>query len=121
MGFATGVRRTEARDAAKRPIIQRTAPHTKGSSAQMSVVQRLRCPALNPILMSPFFRKKRLGAHRSGEEVGAGIGRISDHVMGGGDNSKGRDSLRSVERTQQERHLCSISDVCPGCWYGEHP
>lgn len=78
----------------------------------MSVVQRLRCPALNPIpMMSPFFRKKRLGAHRSGEEVGAGIGRISDHVMGGGDNSKGREILRSVEGTQQERRLCSISDV----------
>ena len=59
VGFATGVWRTEARDATKRPVIQRTAPlpaRTEGLSAPVSVVQSLRCSALNPILMSPFFR-----------------------------------------------------------------
>lgn len=40
--------------------------------------------------------------------------------MGVGDNSEGREILNSVEKTQQERDLCSISDVCSGYRYGEN-
>lgn len=36
--------------------------------------------------MSPFFREKKLRGPQEWGEVGVRIGRISDHIMGIGDN-----------------------------------